>query len=248
MSLNKIIKTGLGVTVSALLLASCTKDNSNSSRADEIRDFGNMARVQIYNAALGTQRTFAYADAERLNGAAFIYSNTAHSGSGLTHALPAGLHAMVVRDTLGSSVQPQISFAQDFQANTQYTIFLYDTMNAIKQKTFAANIVRPTDGQARVRFANFAFLKGATPPNVDVFSKNLNGNLVSDVPYSELSGFMTVVPDVTDSLYVREAGTTTNLVGGAFTFRPNEHYTVVFRGRYAPGTTFVRTLASFINN
>src|SRR5574338_257709 len=145
MNFNKIIRNGCGMMAAALMLASCTKDNGNTTRANEMKDFGNLARVQIYNAALGTARTFAYADAERLNGAAFIYSTSAHTGSGLTYAVMPGLRAFVVRDTLGSSIQPQLSFAEDFQANKNYTIFLYDTMSAIKQKTVMTDIVKTND-------------------------------------------------------------------------------------------------------
>lgn len=230
-----------------LLMASCTKDHGNTTRANEMKDFGNMARVQIYNTAPGTARTFAYADAKRLNGAAFIYSNTAHTGSGLSYAVMAGLRAFVVRDTLGSSIQPQISFAEDFQANKNYTIFLYDTMSAIKQKTVMTDIVKTNDNTTtRVRFANFTWLKGGTPPNVDLYSKNQNSIILSDVPYTGVTDFVTLPTGATDSLFVRETGTMTNLAAGAFTFMPNESYTVVYRGRYNPGT-FAKTLASFIN-
>ncbi len=242
MNFNTIIKTGTGVLASALLLVSCTKEHGETAKALEDKDFNNKAKVQVYNAALGTQRTFAYADGKRLNGAAFIYTNTAtHTGSGLTFAVMPGLRAFVVRDTLGTSVQPPLAFAEDFQANKSYTIFLYDTMRFIKQKT-VLNDIEPVDAYtARIRFANFAWLKAGVPPNVDVWSKSQNTNIFSDIPYTTVTGFMNVQGSTSDSLFVREAGTMIEIAKAGFTFQPLKHYTLILRG----GGAFTRTLASF---
>lgn len=248
MNYKKSLPAAIALLVAGIAFQSCSKDQGNTARVDVNYDLNNKAKLQVINTTLNTSKTYVFMDGEPLSGTPLAYSSGAtNTGSGLTYAVDPGLHAFNVRD-IASAVQPPLAFSEDFQANTQYTIFLYDTMNAIKQKTVAANIVRPTNGEAKVRFANLAWQKNATAPSVDIFSKNLNANIASDVPYSEITEFALVPnPGVTDSIYVREAGTTTTLGSGAFTFLPNEHYTVVYRGSYSATTTFARSLAAYIS-
>ena len=229
---------------SATMLFSCTKDNGNTGRAIEDRDLSNKANVQVINSTLGSQRTFVYADGQRLNGAALIYTNsTTNTGSGLTYALEPGLRSFMVRDTLGTSVQPVLTFAEDFQANQKYTIFLYDTMRTIKQKTVLNQIETPDPQTAHLRFANFVWAKNATLPNVDVFSKKLNQNIFTDVPYTDVTGFI-AHPFGADSLFVRQTGMAANLASVAINPLPQEIYTLVYRG----GGAFTRSVGVFENH
>lgn len=247
MKFSKIYSTGILVTAVALLFASCNKGDGHAFSHLENRDLNNKARIQVFNAAIGSQRTFVYSDAARLNGTALAYTASAFTGSPLTFVVNPGLHSFMIKDDLATSTQPTLTFPQDFQANKTYTMFIYDTLNAIKQKTVLTEIVKPNDGSARLRFANFPVRKPGTPPNVDVFSKRLNANIFSDVPYTGVTDFVNVPGLESDSIFVRAAGTTTNLIAGSFSFLTNESYTIIFRGRYDGGTAYPRTLTSFIN-
>ncbi len=252
----KILMTGAGIVATACIYLSCSKANLDQVAAVD-DDFNNKAIVQVYNAALNTQRNFIYADARPLNGAAMVYTqttstNAAYTGSGLSFALTPGLHNIVIRDTLTSSTQPVLSFAGNFDANKFYTIFTYDSLNTIKQKTVETEIVIPSDTVARVRFAHFAFLKAGVTPNVDVFSTKRNANVWSDIPYTTVTNFIPYASGTSDSLIVRQAGTLTGLDTAIFSFVKRRSYTIVFRGRYltneAGGVNYPRLLTSFANN
>lgn len=244
-----------GLAVIVVSQFSCTKTNFERV-ANTNTDFNNKAQVQVYNATINTQRTFVYSDGKKLNGAALIYTqttatNAAHTGSGITFLLDPGLHAFTIRDTLGTSTQTKLNFSENLDANKFYTIFMYDTMNAVKQKTVLTELVTPADSTARVRFANFVYSK-ALPPTVDIFSKRRNENVFSNIPYTTVTDFIPYATGVSDSLIVRTAGTMIALDTATFTFTPKRSYTLVFRGRASTneigGALFPRTLASFTNN
>ncbi|HEY6504779.1 MAG TPA: hypothetical protein VIZ28_12440 [Chitinophagaceae bacterium] len=257
MKLFRIIMTGAGVMAIASFYLSCTKTNFERV-ADANTDYNNKSLVQVYNASINTQRTFFYADGNKLNGAALIYTqttatNAAHTGSGLTFILDPGLHSFLIRDTLLTSVQTPISFSGNLDANKFYTVFTYDTMNASKQKSVLADLVIPTDSTARLRFANFVYWKSGIPPPMDIFSKRLNANIFSNINYTDVTGFIPYASMVSDSLIVRTAGTMIALDTLAVSsFTPKRSYTLVFRGRYVTneigGALFPRTLASYANN
>jgi hypothetical protein len=252
----KIIMTGTGIVATACIYLSCSKANLDRVAASD-NDFSNKAVVQVYDAALNTQRNFIYADGKPLSGAAMVYTqttatNAAFTGSGLSFALAPGLHNLVIRDTLATSTQPVLSFAANFDANKFYTIFTYDSLNGVKQKTVEAEIVIPTDTVARVRFAHFAYLKTGVTPNVDVFSTKRNANVWSDIPYTTVTNFIPYASGASDSLIVRQAGTLTGLDTAIFSFVKRRSYTLVFRGRYtvneSGGVNYPRLLTSFANN
>lgn len=219
-------------------------------------DFNNLAQVQVYNAALNTQRNIVFMDGKRLSGTPMVYTqttttNATYSGSGLTYAITPGLHALLIRDTLNTSTQPLLSFPGNFDAKKSYTIFTYDSINTVKQKTVETDLTIPTDTTARVRFANFVFLKGATPPNVDIYSTRKKANVWENIPVTTVTNFIPYETRVIDTLIVRPAGSMTGLDTTLFNFTQKRVYTVVFRGRYATneagGVNYPRVLTSFTN-
>jgi hypothetical protein len=244
MKFNNIIKTTAFSLAFVSLLAACSKDHGGTARADVDSDFSNKAILQVYNASVNTQRNFLYMDGGRLSGTSMTYTAASYLASGLMYAVPAGLHSFLIKDTLGSSTQPSLAFSQDFQANSRYSMFVYDTMKNIKQITVKDNIVIPDDTASMVRFANFRWSRTGTPVNVDVFSKIENANILTNVPYTTVTEFFARPSAVTDSLFVRETGTTTNLAAAGFTFRPKKSYTILYYG----SDSWAKTITAYINN
>jgi len=236
-----------------VFLTACNRDVFDTTARQD--DFSSSARVQVYNVSVGSQRNFVYLDGKALTGVALAYTNTSFlplfPATANSFAIPTGLRNFSVRDTLVTSIQPQLAFSENFEGGKHYTVFIYDTMSATKQKTVETNIVVPGDNTARVRFANFAWLKAGVPPAVDVFSKRQNANVFTNIPYTGVTDFISYESGVADSLIVRATGTATGLDTAVLTFAAKRNYTTVFRGRYAfnesGGATFPRTLSSFIN-
>ncbi|MEI9810546.1 MAG: hypothetical protein WDO16_23215 [Bacteroidota bacterium] len=244
----------LGITAAFLLFLSCTKQTGKEVALEKY-DLDNYARLQVYNVAVGNQRNYVYIDGKPVTGAALLYTNATFTplfpATPNSFIVTPGIRSFSIRDTLGTSTQPQLAFAENLAANSYYTIFAYDTMSAIKQKTVLTTIVTPSDSTARVRFGNFVFFKTGVPPNVDIFSKRRNANVFTNIAVTEVTDFIPYESGTADSLIVRSTGTTTALDTAVFNFTRKRSYTLVFRGRYAvneAGTnTFPRTLSSFNN-
>lgn len=237
---------------SALLTVSCVKQTGKEVALEQY-NYNNKALVQVYNATLNSVRNYVYVDGNAVTGAAVAYAATFPSTPSL-FAVTSGVRAFLIRDTLLTSTQPPLSFAESFEANQNYTIFMYDSLTTPKQKTVKNNIVIPDDTTSRIRFANFIFTKTAVP-NVDLFSVKRNANVFTNVAITEVTNY---VPHPSarntaenDTLHVRETGTM-NLLCSLNGFAPvrKRSYTLVFRGRYqTTGTTGVaRLLSSFSSN
>lgn len=224
---------------------SCTK--TFDEKVLQQQDFSTSSLLQVYMGTVSATRNFVFVDYKPVTGSLLTYGNvfpaTAHA-----FAVPGGQRSFLIRDTLSSSTQTPLSFAENMETGKHYTIFMYDTINAAKQKTVETNIVVPADTTARMRFANFIFSKTAVPA-VDIFSKTRNINLFTNVQVTQVTDFITVPSDLTDTLLVRETGTTNQLaVLNGITPTEKRSYTLVFRGRYQTTSgTIARTLSSFIN-
>ena len=226
----------------------CVKDKGKEV-AFENTTFADRSYVQIHNGILNAARNYIYVDGNVVNGAALAYNSTFPSTPS-NFSVANGFREFLVRDTLSTTTQVQLSFAENLQAGTYYTIFLYDTLTTPKKKIVANDIQIPTDTTARVRFANFIFSNVAVP-NVDIFSLKRNANVFTNVGITNVTGYVPYASALNDTLYVRETGTT-NLLATMNGFNPvqKRSYTLVFRGRYqTTGTTGVAMLlTSFSSN
>ena len=225
-----IYSTAVGM-VAGLTLVSCSREPIVDTTPRET-DFGNKEIVMFYNAALNTNRTYLYVDGTPVNGATIAYASAfpAHS-SDYGFVVEPGLRQFVVKDTLSTSTQVPLSFSNNIEANKRYTIFFYDTLTAPKQLTVETPIVVPQDTSSRIRFAYFFRRAVGVPPPVDIFSKRLNQNLVSNVQFAQVSDFMAYPSNTSDTLYVREAGTMNQLgVWNGFSSTRKRSYTLVLRG------------------
>ncbi|MGH2553075.1 MAG: hypothetical protein ACRDEB_05125 [Chitinophagaceae bacterium] len=251
MKLSTIKRNCFAISAISLLAFSCVKQNGKEVALEQY-DFANKTFVQVYNGVLNSTRNYVYVDGVQLTGAAIAFAATFPSTPS-NFAITSGVRAFLIRDTLSTSTQPPMTFAESFESNKNYTIFMYDSLTTPKQKTVKNDIIIPSDTTTRIRFANFIFSKTAVP-NVDVFSVRRNANVFTNVAVTDVTGY---IPHPSssktvenDTLYVRETGTL-NLLATMNGFAPIRlrSYTLVFRGRYLTTSgTIARTLSSFSSN
>lgn len=242
--INKL-ETGALLAITATAFSACTK--TFDEKVTQQRDFSSSSLMQLYNGTLSTSRNYVYVDSKPLNGSAITYG-AVFPATGHAFSAPIGLANFLIRDTLTTSTQPQLSFAQNLQGGKYYTIFMFDTINAVKQKTVETAIVVPDDTTARLRFANFVFSRTAIP-NVDIYSKKKAGNIFTNVPVTDVTSYIPYASGISDTLSVRATGTTTDLaVLNGINPTAKRSYTLVFRGKYdVTSGTVARTLSSFVN-
>jgi hypothetical protein len=231
------------ISTLAMTLVACEKsfDEKISLNSDTP---GNTV-VQLYMATVGASRNYVYVDGRPQNGAA-LSSGGVFPTTGYGFMVPSGSRAFLLRDTLSTSTQVPLSFANILDRGKNYTIFAYDTISAVKQKTVITNIVVPTDTTCRVRFAHFAY-SPTLMPNIDLYSFKRAGNVISNIAPTDVSAYVPFASALNDTLQVREAGTS-NVLAQLNGFFPTQKrsYTLVYRGTHR-GATTVRFLSSFVN-
>ncbi len=225
------------------LISSCEKELADP--VAEVEDLSNTSYLKVYNAAINTSRNHVFIDNSKITGTALATGNIFPS-TAFYSALTAGTRTLVMRDTLATTTQNVISFNPNFEKGKYYTLFLYDSTTAVKQKIVEDKLEQPTDGTARIRFANFIFSSSAIP-NVDVYSFKKGTNVFTNISPTSVTDFVSYTAG-SDSLFIRPTGTTTNLAKLSTTPAANRSYTYVFRGQYQASTgTLARTLSSFLS-
>jgi len=254
----------LSFLFAGILLNSCTK--SFDQKTTQLLDLNSQSIVQVYMATVNANRNFIYVDGNPVTGA-LMTSGSLFPSSGYGFSLNGGVRSFLIRDTLSATTQIPFTFSQNMQAGKNYTVFLYDSITAPNQKTVFTNITIPTDTSARIRFANFVHAKTAIPA-IDIFSVRRNANVVTNLQITDVTDFIPFSSRLTDTFYVRIAGSGTNLMNitpppptsipgnvltpitAILTPTAKRSYTIVFRGSYTTTLTNalqVRALSSFAN-
>ena len=228
-SFNKIVLAA--AVVVSIATTSCTK--TFDEKIDLKTDQSGNSLVQVFLATVGSSRNYVYVDAKPVTGAALAYGSL-FPASGVGFSVPAGLRDMMVRDTLTATTQTQIAFAQNMQAGMGYTVFVYDTINAAKQKTVQTTLVVPSDTSCRVRFANFAYNGLAVTPSIDIVSTGKNEIVATNVPYTGVTEFIAHPTGLSgEGFQVREAGTSNILATvSSVSLMAKRSYTVIYRGSH----------------
>lgn len=225
---KKYIAGLTGLLLAGAGLVSCTKtfDQKNT----ETTNFSNSTVVQFFVATVNASRNYIYVNGVPANGSS-LTTGTLFPASGIGFAVVSGMKSFLVRDTLSTSTQAQLSFANNMQLGKRYTIFMYDTITSPKQKTVETSIVVPQDTTSRLRFANFVYNPGVSTP-VDVFSFNRNTNIFTNVSVTDVTNFIPYPSNLSpDTLYIRPTGTTTDLLKVSISrLTAKRSYTVVYRG------------------
>ncbi len=259
MKLLNIIKTSLGVIAICGLYISCERPPVDLLQGTD-DNFSNKSFIQVYNATLSSTRNYVYVDGAQVTGASFAYAATFPSTPSKI-AVNSGYHAFLIKDTLPATTQPVMSFAEVLMSKSYYSIFMYDTVNAAKQRIVTDNIVIPSDTTCRIRFANFAYSSSAVP-NIDIYSWRRGANVFSNVAPTEVTGFIPFDSRNFDTLFVRVAGSGTNVINKptasttiqfyiVVTPTRLRSYTLILRGGWRTDLTTaatVRALSFFSNN
>lgn len=231
-------KSFLYLTLIGLILTgfSCTKEFT--PLVENEPDFTSRAHVKFVNFVMGSLRNYVFADNKYVSGTASAYTNVYPSNSGSYMSLPTSVKTLTVRDTLATTRQNVVSIPTTLEANAYYTLFTYDSLTNAKAKMIRDWIEIPSDTTARIRFAHFGYSTVAIP-NVDVYSSRLKANVFSNVTATNITDFIPYASRVSDTLYIRATGTTTNLVTlNNFSAAAKRSYTIALRGsmRLSSGT------------
>lgn len=225
--------TACSTLLIVLFLQSCTKEASSKLTTES--NFTNSSLIRVYVATVNADRNYVYVDGNPINGSKLISGSIFPAAGIYASSIPAGLRAFLVRDTLAAATQIPLSFAENMQVNKNYTIFMYDTINAPKQKTVETNYIVPTDTTCRLRFANFIY-NPTIVPAIDIYSFKAGANIFTNVAVTDVTNFITY-PNTrigVDTLYIRETGTSTNIIKVVTSgfFQEKRSYTLVYRGSH----------------
>lgn len=230
---STFIKYSLAGALLAFLLPSCAKKDQTTLPVET--NFTNKSLLRVFVATVNASRNYVYVDGKALNGASLTSGSIFPSAGVYASAIDPGFRSFLVRDTLTATTQAQLSFAHDLQSATNYTLFLYDTINAPKQKIVQTTYVVPSDTTCRLRFANFIYNPTAVP-NIDVFSFSRNTNLFTNIPVTGVTDFIPYPSNLGgDTLYIRENGSAVNILKVALsssTLQKKRSYTLVYRGSH----------------
>jgi hypothetical protein len=209
-------------------ITSCSKELEQ--KLPQQTDLTNYSQVQVYNAVVGSNRNYITVDGVPVNGATVAYGAVFPSNT-YAFSLPSGLRSFVIYDTAAVNFQAPLRFTENFQSNTFYTVFAYDTSTSPKQITVPTTIEIPQDTTARLRFANFAYSTSALPA-VDVYSVKRKANIFTNVATTEVTPFIPMASALGDTLLVRATGTTTPNITSINNFSPTQKrsYTMIYRG------------------
>ncbi len=229
----KIKSLGIGLAATMLFVISCTKHTPDV--ADPVTNLEESAQIQVINSTINATRNYVYVDNVPVNGAALAYGGVFPSA--YSFRVNHGARTITIKDTLATSTQTPISFAQNFETGESYTIFTYGITTAAKQLTVKNEIVVPTDTSARLRFANLVY--SASPlAAVDVYSQKngLTTPIFSNVANNTVTGFVSYPSGQTDTLFIYPTGTTSPLLlkaalGSGFTAVATRSYSAVYNGQ-----------------
>jgi hypothetical protein len=231
----------LPALIASFCLASCNKTFDDKFLTNDTNSRNSSLQVVI--TTVGALRNYVYVDGKPANGAA-LTSGSVFPTTGIGISVPAGFFSMLVRDTLSSTTQSQLAFSQNLQAGMGYTVFVYDTITAVKQKTVETTLIVPSDTSCRIRFANFAYNGNAVTPAIDVVSTGKNEIVATNLSYTGVTEFVAHPTGLTgEGFQIREAGTSNVLATiTSVSLTQKRSYTVVYRGSHRSSTGRAATL------
>jgi hypothetical protein len=214
------------------LLTACKKDFDG--RTSESVGTENKAFIRFVPGSLAATRNFITLDGARLNGTPLAMGAVFPGASTVTAfatILP-GARTIRVFDSAAVPMQTPVSVSATFDAGKFYSVYTYDTSNAVKALIQNDVFTVPSDTTANVKFVNIIYSSSAIP-NVDLYSRRKRANIATNIAPLASSNYIPHISGLTDTLEVRATGTTTTLaIFNGHTFNAKRTYNVVFRGRY----------------
>lgn len=222
----------ISLGVVATLLFSCTKEFREQTPMQD--DLSDSATIKIFNASVSSARNQLIINDVLTLRTVFAYNSTWPSSAANTgFVVSPGQKSLVVKDSSTVSTQPVQNIAMDAQAGKSYSVFLYDTVTAMKNKLVVNDIVIPSDTTSRLRFANFSFRRATPAPAIDVYSFSRKALIFTNVALNDVTGYIAYPSLTSDTLAILPAGTTDTLVKlNGYSTTPKRSYTLVFRGVY----------------
>jgi hypothetical protein len=214
------------------LFTACKKDFDG--RTAESVGTENKAFIRFVPGSLAAARNFMTVDGVLLNGTPLAMGGIFPGASTVTAfaTITPGSRTLRVFDSAAVPMQTPVSISATFDAGKFYTVYTYDTSNAVKALIQNDVFTIPSDTTANVKFVNIIY-SSTTIPNVDLFSRRKRANIATNIPPLGSSNYIPHLTGLTDTLEVRATGTTTSLaVFNTFLFNQKRTYNVVFRGRY----------------
>ena len=238
--------SALAVSTLSVVNFSCAKNDPVHATTET--DFSSSSQVQVFNATVKATRNYVYVDGVPVSGVAFAAGST-FPNTAYAFRVKAGLRSFSIRDTLITSAQLPLNFAENLDPNKFYTIFTYDTITSPKQVTVLNNIQIPSGNVSMLRFANFIYNSNAMP-NVDVYSYRITPGqpIFSNVPTNSATNFIPMTAGLIDTLYVYATGTTSPLLAKqAFSVAPTPQrsYTMVYNGSYRSTSRAITMVATY---
>ena len=242
--LKNYIQHILLATTLIIVLASCKKTFDAKIPVNTV--LGNTSSAQLYIATVNATRNYIYMNSQTINGAA-LGTGSIFPGAGTGFSIPAGATNFLIQDVLATATQKPLYFAENIPAGKTYTIFMYDTITSPKYKLVDNNFTVPTDTSCRVRFINLVY-DPTSNPAVDVYSTSKQANVFTNVKVSEVTDYVPMATNTTDTLSIRLTGSNIDLmnitpptpapgnvltpVRGIYSFSEKRNYTFIFRGSY----------------
>lgn len=235
-----------------VVLSACEKNISVPLNEQKLAN----SYMKVHIATVGALRNYLFINERQINGSALASGGT-FPLTGLGTAFDENnlfgiqlgqlspiAQRISIRDTSSTATQPVTNFVTNLEPNSQYTLFLTDSVNRPGVKFVKDNVEKVQDTTARIRFANLPFSTVAIP-NIDLFSTKANANIFTNIPVNEVTAFRPFASALNDTLQVRATGTLLNLASfNGIVATQKRSYTIVFRGSYRNPTG--RFLSSFL--
>ena len=244
-----------------MLLAACKKQSD--VKADFVTT-GDNAFVRLIHVSPSLRQVFNAPDSinifinnAKVNGPLITYAGL-FPAAGTNYgyfAVPTGLIniKLTVAGIVNTDSIPLTLFTKVFTKGQFYSIILTDNIKVANDssKMILQDIyTKPNPGNYSIRFVH-AVLNDTVGKNIDVYSTRKNANIYNNIKPGQIVDFQTYPynSQLTDTLYVRRAGTLQNLstVNGA-SFGNQRAYTVIYRGNGDLTTgTKARILATYLH-
>jgi hypothetical protein len=223
----------------------------------------NGAKVKFINASFNAPSVIFYGkDTTVKFSAALAGTGGVIQGTAVGSTYPSNDYAVLspyngplqVRIPANSTVSPGATFdLGNFKIDDgrNYSVFLADSFPAISTVIVPDDLTNFNligDSSYRARFVNLIY-DAPSGPAVDIFSKNENAVILSNIPYKGAAAFKDLkVFSTADEIQVRAAGTTNILAKLAFTPTGKKTYTWFARGRNGATAAPGLPILSFYTN
>lgn len=240
--MKKILLCTLLLATGLLTFSACEK---KADRKAEFTTTEENAFVRIIHVSPSFRQVFNAPDSfnifindNKVNGPLITYAGLfPATGSNFGYfAVPTGLQhiKLSVAGIVKADSIPLTLFSKVFLTGQYYSILVTDNIKSPNDSAkiiLQDNFTKPSNGNYSIRFVH-AVLNDTTGKNIDVFSARRNANIYNDIKPGQIVNFQNFPfnSQVSDTLYVRRAGTLQNLAITTGLFGNQRAYTFIYRG------------------